>query len=158
MNQTIIMGDHYETPRRAYEDIASLIAGRFQRIYDPFYCEGRCKQYIQEVLGGEVLHEPVDGFQRIDPNTFDVIVTNPPFTRKYEVISFLAEYGKPIMILLPFETICTLKYKALHQPGWQLIVPSRRIQFEQQGKTVRTNFHCVWLCMNMDFPDDFMIV
>jgi hypothetical protein len=149
------MGDDYETPRRAYEEIAPFVAGR---VYDPFFCTGACKQYMEEAFGGEVLHENRDAFERIDRGLFDMIVTNPPFSRKYEVIEYLAGYEKPCMILLPFETICTLKYKALHRDGWQLIVPSRRIQYEQGGRAVRTNFHSIWLCMGLDLPRDWTVV
>lgn len=150
--------DDYETPKKAYEMIADYIPPH-QRLYDPFYCTGRCVQYMREVFQPEeVLHSSADAFERIDANTFDVILTNPPFSCKYRVIDFLKQYKKPTFILLPFEMLCTLRYAEMHEDSYRILLPARRIQYEQGGKVVKTNFHSFWLCLHVDLPHQITYV
>ena len=61
-------------------------------IWEPFYCDGSSGQCLMD-LGCTVIHEPnVDFFQH---DKGDVVVSNPPFSTKREVLARLKELDKP---------------------------------------------------------------
>ncbi len=106
--------DHFETPRRAYADVApaldALVAKpRAQtRIYDPYYCDGAAKRHLQELGFTNVKNDKVDFYATKayeDPSntTHDVVVTNPPFSEdhKERCLRWALATRKPFALLLP---------------------------------------------------------
>lgn len=90
--------DHFETPKRAYDDIAPLLDVLLSStqtskrtdvtVYDPYYCDGRSGRLIAD-LGFQVKHEKRDFYKDIkDDNVpqHDILVTNPPFSDKHKKV------------------------------------------------------------------------
>lgn len=130
--------DDYITPREAYLDIKPYVPPGVRVIYDPFYCDGTSKHYMQEVFGSDikVLHfKGRNAFSHVpDRSTFDLIVTNPPFTKKWEVMHYLMALDKPFMCLLPVTLVSTKQFRQL--PNYdqiKLVVTSGRYKFERPG-------------------------
>ena len=66
------------------------------------------------------------------PDSYDCIVTNPPFTLKQQFLSRAYSLGKPFAFLLPLTTFETGKRQELfNRYGVEVIMFDRRINFEQ---------------------------
>ena len=97
--------DNYATDKYGWEIIKDFIP-KDKKIYAPFYCDGKQKEYFKE-MGFDIIHEDVDFFS----NTFDydIVVDNPPFSKFKEICVKLKEDDKPFndeavsMAMLPNE-------------------------------------------------------
>lgn len=77
----------------------------------------------------DVLKDPM-------PDGVDMVITNPPFNLKFEIIARLVEYGKPFILLLPLETMSTKTFhKIVGETKFDVIVPIGRSRFLHAGKT-----------------------
>lgn len=66
-----------------------------------------------------------------EPEKYDVIVTNPPFSLKQEFLEHAYCLGKPFAFLLPLTTFETRKRQDLFKKyGVEVILFDRRINFE----------------------------
>ena len=75
---------------------------------------------------------------------FDVIITNPPFSKSLEFVSKCYEYQKPFALLLPIESIAGRKRVQLFRKhGVDLLIPDTRIDFT--GKNNNPRITC-WFC------------
>ncbi len=76
-------------------------------------------------------------FFTYEPDWWDVIVTNPPFSLKIPWIERCYELGKPWALLLPVETIGTKHAQELftaHEPEIGIIYMNKRINFKMPNK------------------------
>lgn len=73
-------------------------------------------------------------FLTFKPNSFDCIITNPPFSLKDKFIERAYSLGKPFAFLLPLTTFEGKKRQALFQMyGLEVILFDKRINFETPG-------------------------
>lgn len=147
--KTFAVYDDYMTPKSAWETIASYIP-RDKVIWEPFYGNGDSGRYLKE-LGFNVIHENIDFFEN---NKGDIIVSNPPFSKKKEVITRLKELNKPFILLMPCSTLTCSYMREMIGNEIQIIIPRRRIQFDKwEGGTLtnngRCNFDCFFYCYKM---------
>ena len=157
--KTFIKHDDYMTPKYAWEWVKDFIP-RDKQIWESFYGDGDSGNFLAE-LGFKVLHEPIDFFTN---NEGDVIVSNPPFSKKKDVLKRLKELGKPFIIICPSSMINTKYVKELFKDDkLQLIIPHKRINFikkvdgqipENWGN--RCNFDCFYYCWKMNLPKDIV--
>jgi hypothetical protein len=146
-------GDSWYTPKSAFEDIAHLIP-KDKIIYEPFYGDGSSGKYLTE-LGFEVEHHDIDFFEPTTPFTYDVIITNPPYSSKSRTFKRLRELDVPFMLLLPVSTISKGFTKKYFLNDLQMVIPSKRIHFVRGGQQSKSSwFDVVWLCYKMGFPRD----
>ena len=115
--------DDYTTPKEAFEFIFKHIP-RDKIVYDPFFCEGDSGKFMKE-LGINCIHEDSDFFT--NDISFDIIVTNPPYSIKKKVIDKCLSLKKPFALLLPVETIERLY---LHNVQFTLLIPKKRYSFK----------------------------
>lgn len=145
--------DDYVTPKSAYEEILKFIPSD-KVIWDPFYCEGTSGKILKE-LGFKVEHQDEDFFLN---NRGDIVVSNPPYSIKKEVITRLKQLGKPFMLLMPLDTLSRVYTNKLDL-DLQLIIPRKRIQFLKylNNKLDCNNkncFDCVWFCWKINLQKD----
>lgn len=94
------------------------------------------------------------------PEEFDVIVSNPPFTKKDEVLRRLYEIGKPFAILLPLNSLQGVSRFEFFKQGVQLLSFDKRIAFhnpesmEECKKGV--SFATVYFCKDL-LPRDLIV-
>ena len=72
--------DDYMTPNYAWDDIKEFIP-KDKIIWEAFYGNGESGKYLKEKMNLNIIHEEIDFF---DDNTlpeFDMIVSNPPFSK-----------------------------------------------------------------------------
>jgi hypothetical protein len=153
--------DDYMTPKSAWEHIARFIP-KDRVIWEPFYADGTSGQYLTE-LGFNVIHEPNVNF--FEHNLGDIIVTNPPFSNKLDVLKRMLILDKPFIMILPASMMCALYFRELFDQtnGLQIIIPRRRIEFKnlvppdpkpKGQRQQRCAFDSLYYCWKMNLPQD----
>ena len=157
--KTFLIYDDYMTPKHAWEDIKDYIPKK--KIWEAFYGDGNSGNYLKE-LGYDVIHESIDFFTE-QPDEWDIIVSNPPFSKSKEVMSKMLEYDKPFIMIMPSSKINTSYFRTWKDKGLQIIIPRKRIHFTKlvDGKVPdkwksSCNFDCFYYCYKMDLPRDII--
>ena len=149
--------DNYATDKNGWEIIKDYIP-QDKKIYAPFYCDGKQKEYFKE-MGFDIIHEDTDFFT--NTYDYDIIVDNPPFSKWKEVCKRLKEIDKPF-ILLSFPKIFLLKgFTNLFKDHLQLIIPTKRPTFThltnpKEGYT--PPFGIWYFCYKMDLDKDLTFI
>lgn len=152
-NATALKCDDYETPLAAWKMIAPYIP-KDKVIWEPFYGSGTSGQHLTS-LGFNVLHENKDFFAN---NEGDLIVTNPPFSKKKEVLKRLKELDKPFALLLPASVLGTKMLSTLF-PDIQVVIPKGRISFVKDGEqTSSVWFASFFYCWKLNLPRDILFL
>ena len=155
--ETFLNHDDYMTPKSAWENIQHYIP-KDKVIWEPFYGDGESGEYLRQ-LGFEVIHEQEDFFKN---NRGDIIVSNPPFTKKKQVLTRLKLLDKPFIIICPSSMINTQYFQSLFgkENNIQIIIPKKRIQFIKDGITSdnRCNFDCFYYCYKMNLQKDIIFL
>jgi hypothetical protein len=144
----MLKDDEYMTPKSAWEQIAPFIP-KDKVIYEAFYGDGSSGEHLRE-LGFKVIHEPIDFF--LNTHLGDLIVSNPPFTKKKEVLETLLRIKKPFILLMPLATLATAYCRRLFSSGGLLLImPKKRIQFIKEGTTTsKCNFESAFFCYGLE--------
>lgn len=110
-----------------------------------------------KVIGTDIL----DGYNFLTwrPEHFDVIVTNPPYSLRYEFIKRAYELGKAWAMLMPLTTLeGSKRQKLFKRYGIQLLILNKRINFETpNGKNSGAWFPVAWFTWKL-LPKDIIFV
>ena len=159
--KTFMKHDDYMTPDYAWENIKEYIP-KDKIIWEPFFGDGTSGHILTD-LGFRVIHNDDDFFES---NKGEIIVSNPPFSKKKEVFTRLKELGKPFIMICPSSMINTQYIRKLYSDAeypLQIIIPRKRIHFmklvngevpENWGN--RCNFDCFYYCYKMNLPRDIV--
>lgn len=157
--KTLIKHDDYMTPKNAWEDIKEYISK--VKIWEAFYGDGNSGNYLTE-LGFDVIHEERDFFTD-PPEEWDMIVSNPPFSKSKKIMNKLLEYDKPFILIMPSSKINTSYIRAWKDKGLQIIIPRKRIHFIKlvDGKVPdkwknACNFDCFYFCYKINLSKDIV--
>lgn len=146
-NKKLQIHDNYMTPKSAWEAIKHYIP-KNKIIWEAFYGDGKSGSYLKE-LGFQTIHRDIDFFKN---NLGDIIISNPPFQYKKEVLIRLKELNKPFIIICPCAMLITQYFKNLFQDeDIKILIPRRRIQFikivnGEEVKKNKCNFDCFYYC------------
>ena len=77
---------------------------------------------------------------------FDVVLTNPPYSKKDKFIERCYEINKPFALLLPVSSLQGIKRGAMFSKGLELLVLKKRIDFTGKGSP---HFGVAWFCYNL---------
>ena len=128
--------DRCQTPAYALDPLLSYLCKNWT-IWEPATGEGNIENALIEhgysVIGTDIL----DGhnFFEWTPAIWDALITNPPYSIKYEWIERCYALGRPFALLLPVETLGAAKAQRLFEKhGLELILLSRRINFKMPQK------------------------
>ena len=149
--------DDYNTSKSAFALLKEFVP-EDQILYDPFFNDGTSKKYMEEVFKCTVIHENRDAFEWMPE--CDLIITNPPFSKKYKVLDWLIKQEKPFFCLLPLYTIATKKFGDIDGfDKLQFIVGNGRIKYEKgDDKIGCASFESAWFCHKIDLPRDITFV
>ena len=157
--KTFTKHDDYMTPKSAWEAIEKFIP-KDKVIWEPFAGNGNSKKFLTE-LGFDVISNEEDFFEN---NHGEIIITNPPFSKKQEVVKKLKELGKPFIIICPTPMLVTKYFRELfsdEEERIQIIIPRSRIHFMKlvdgkvpEGWKNACNFDCFYYCWKMNLPQD----
>jgi len=93
-------------------------------------------------------------FFKYEPDNYDYIISNPPFTRKLEVLDRLYKLGKPFAMVLPLPM---LNYQEVGDffldKELQLLIVNKKVSFD--GNTA--SFNNSYFCNNL-LPKDLIFV
>lgn len=113
--------------------------------------------------GYKVIHSHIDkgkNFFEYEPKEYDIIISNPPFSIKDDIIKHLYELDKPYAMLLPIPTLQGQKRFEYMKDGLQILSFNKRINFytdpsrEEIQKGV--SFGCACFCKNF-LPKDLIL-
>ena len=142
------MPDDYSTPKHVFEDVEHLIPKT--RCWE----EGKSGQFLRE-LGYDVIHENKDFFT-YEPDDYDFIYSNPPFSKLKKVMTRMKELGKPFVLILPAPVMNNQYFgKLFPDDDIQVIVPPKRINFikpKDDGKRNHASLDCNYYCWKMNLP------
>lgn len=131
--------DSWNTPKRAWEDIAYLLS-QTKIILEPFFNETSKSHIYLEEMGFKVIQ---DDLWDILP-FFDKVVTNPPFSLLRQTLSRLFEIDASFIILAPL-SILVREYFREWRDRVSILIPAKRIQFEKDGSKERSPFDVIYL-------------
>lgn len=159
--KTFIKHDDYMTPKYAFENIKEYLP-KDKVIWEAFYGDGKSGKYLEE-LGFKVIHEKIDFFKN---NKGEIILSNPPFSKKKEVFTRLKKLNKPFIMICPSSMINTQYIRQLFSDSrdpLQIIIPRKRINFTKKingkipkGWGNRCNFDCFYYCWKMNLKKDII--
>lgn len=95
-----------------------------------------------KVIGTDILAGK--NFLIYQPDKFDCIITNPPYSIKEKFLERCYKLGKPFALLLPLTTFETKKRQNLFRNfGVEVIFFDKRINFETPKGSVSHSWFCV---------------
>jgi hypothetical protein len=156
--KTFLKHDDYMTPKYAWENIKDYIP-KDKIIWECFFGDGKSGKDLQEILiNNKIIHKPIDFFKN---NLGDILISNPPFSKKKEVFTRLKELDKSFIMICPSSMLNTQYIRNLFSNSenkLQIIIPRKRINFIKNGieYTNRCNFDCFYYCYKMNLPRDIL--
>tara|TARA_R110001632_G_scaffold13736_1_gene46929 strand:+ start:2672 stop:3145 length:474 start_codon:yes stop_codon:yes gene_type:complete len=148
--------DNYITNKIEWERIKDYIPNN-KVIWSPFYCDGKQKEYFEE-MGFNIIHEDKDFFQN---NKGDIIIDNPPFSKKKEIFTRLKELDKPFILVCPSMLLSYKYFQELFKDEIQILVPSKRINFKHLNSTKKNYsppFASFYFCYKMNLEKDLIFI
>ena len=153
----------FMTPDYVWDWIEDYIP-RDKVIWEPFYGDGESGEYLRS-KGFDVIHNPHEDF--FTHNKGEVVVSNPPFEFKKEIIKRLIELDKPFILLMPISTIA-YQYARVLKDNLQILIPPKRIKFKRYDKNTHTidsdwekhntPFDCLFVCYKMGLEKDIVFL
>lgn len=152
--KTFTKYDDYMTPKEAWEAIEYIIP-KDKVIWEAFYGNGDSGKFLSD-LGFTVIHKDEDFFEN---DYGDIVVSNPPFTKKKEVLERLVKLNKPFVLIMPCSTLVCSYVRNLLKDDIQIVIPRKRIQFSKLVNGTlecggKCNFDCFYYCYKMNLPRD----
>jgi len=141
--------DEYRTPEYAIKPLLKYIPENYI-IWEPTGINSPITAFFRR-HGYEVIETHIEmgfDFLKDEPGFhFDVIVTNPPYSKKTEFLKRAYELGKPFALLLPLAALEGVERgKLFRKYGIELIVFDRRVEFMNKG---RVWFPVAWFCWKL---------
>lgn len=136
--------DEYYTPKILVEAIVPYIP-EGKTVWCPFDTED--SEFVHAFKGrNEVIYSHIwDGkdFFTYNPGHYDYIVSNPPFTRKLEVLDRLYKLERPFAMVLPLPM---LNYQEVGGfflgKDLQLLIVDKKVSFDGNTASFNNSFFC----------------
>lgn len=131
--------DACQTPAYAIDPLLSYIT-QFDIVWEPAAGEGYLVEALYDSGWSADKVEASDliegqNFFEYEPEQWDCLVTNPPYSLKFKWLERCYDLEKPFALLLPVETLGTKSAQLLFRDfGLELIVLDRRINFKMPNK------------------------
>lgn len=153
--RVVVKNDEYYTPKNEWLNIKKYIP-KGKKIWEPFNSvenpgSFESSKYLRE-MGFSVIARPYDA--KTGKNDFfksnhgDIVVSNPPFTLKREVLTRLKELQKPFILILPLPTMNTIYFRKMfmNDKDFGIIIPKKRIDFNNKKNDTSNCFECAFYC------------
>lgn len=152
--------DDYNTPKYVWKMLLDYLdLDKNTTIYEPFFSNGVSKTYLQQLGYNNVIHENEDFFENYVRYEYNIILSNPPYTIKKNILKILYKIDKPFVLIMPTSIINKLYIKSIFGKNIdkiQYIIPHKRIQFERLDgyNQKRTCFDTLFFCYKMQLKRD----
>lgn len=142
--------NNFQTPLYTLDLIIPYIQQKTKLILEPAAGQMRLVDYLRKKYEYRVTAQdlyPVREdcflgdfleFGRRDIGDIDCIITNPPFSLKFEFITKCLELGVPFALLIPFD-MCGFLHDKFKNDGLGAIIPNRRIDYLTPNIVQRIN-------------------
>lgn len=123
--------DEQYTPFYAVEPIVKYIP-KGSIVWLPFDKKWSAYNVLLKEYGFETIATHIDDgydFFTYEPQRYDIILSNPPYSKKDDVIKRLYELGKPFCMLLPLPSLQGAKRYEYFKKGLQLLCFDKRISY-----------------------------
>lgn len=137
--------DEYYTPKILVEPIIKYIQPK-SVVWCPFDTESSEFVIMLKEAGHTVIYSHIwDGqdFFTYEPEEYDCIVSNPPFTRKLEVLERLYKIGKPFAMILGLPI---LNYQEVGDffigKDLQLLIVNKKVSFDGNTASFNNSYFC----------------
>jgi len=147
--------DLWETPDTLWNSVLPKLYTKPIRIWEPFVGVTNRSTKIFKELGHDVIETTDDFFTLTWPETADVLISNPPFSRKFEVLEKLIQLQEykthPFMILLPSWVFASATVRTMvkkYKIELQIVVPPMRVHYyhpETHQQVRKTAFDSVFV-------------
>lgn len=160
VTETINPNDEFYTPKYAIEPIIKYI-NKDKTVWCPFDTEQSNFVIMLKEKGMRVIcshiENGVDFFNCIVPDC-DIIISNPPYSKKFEVFKRLYEIGKPFAMLVGvvglFES--QKRFNLFKENNFEIMYFNKRIayfkNYEEPKPSLNPPFSSVFVCNNI-LPD-----
>jgi len=153
--------DEYTTPLYVWKMLLDYLdLDKNTIIYEPFYNEGKSQDYLGKLGYKNIIHKKEDFFENYEKYNYDVILSNPPYSIKQNILKILYKIDKPFVLIMPTVIISKLYVKNIFgqdTSNIQYIIPNRRMQFEINGyNQKRTPFDTLFFCYKMNLQRDII--
>ena len=147
--------DEYYTPRILVDAILPYIP-EGKTVWCPFDTEDSEFVHALSVKNKVVYSHIWEGkdFFEYEPEKYDLIISNPPFTRKLDVLERLYRLDKPFAMVLPLPM---LNYQVVGDffldKKLQLLIVNKKVSFDGNTASFNNSYFCSGL-----LPNDLMFV
>ena len=153
--------DELYTPEIAIEMLLPYIPKNVKTIWE---CTAIKESKIVKVLkanGYNVITSHIeDGFDFLnyEPEQYDMIITNPPYSLKNKFLKRAFELNKPFAFLLPLTTLEGIERgKMFDKNNIQLLIPNKRFNFKPE-KNSGAWFQTSWFTYKLKLERDLNFV
>lgn len=152
--------DECYTPREAVLPLLKYIP-KDKIIWCPF--DTKDSEYVKVFQENDynVIYSHIDNgenFFYYEPDNYDIIVSNPPFSIKDDVLKHLDELNKPYAILLPLPSLQGQK-RFTYLQGGQALIFDKRINFYKDKEHTKMEkgvaFASIYVCKDL-LPNDLI--
>lgn len=154
-------GDECYTPYYAVDPILKYLP-KNKKIWCPFDEEWSAFYQTLKSNGYDVVRSALSegkDFFTYEPEEYDIIVSNPPFSKKDLVIERLYDLNKPFMILLPLNSLQSKRRYRSFKNGVQILAFDKRINFHTDNMehyTRGNSFASAYYCRDI-LPKDLIL-
>jgi len=140
--------DDFQTPPIALEPLYPYLKGGWT-IWECAAGKGNLVRALAQGNGFDVIATDIltgQDFLTHEPENYDCVITNPPYSLKQQFLERAYNLGKPFAFLLPLTTFETKKRQDLFKKyGLEVIFLDKRINFETpSGKGSGSWFATAW--------------
>ena len=149
-----IHGDEYYSPQNVVDMIVPyIIGGGYSKIWCPFdKADSKFVTTFQD-LGLDVIYGHIEtgqDFFLYERPQGEIVVSNPPFSKRDAIFEKLYQWGMPFALVLNFNGLFDSKKrsKLFREYGVEMLVPYGRMRFIQKDDGIKNspNFQSVYVC------------
>ena len=153
--------DELYTPEEAVEMILKHIPNEVKTIWEcTAIKESKIVKVLRDVGYNVITSHIEDGqdFFKYEPENYDMIITNPPYSLKNKFLKRAYDLKKPFMFLLPLTTLEGIERgKMFNKNGIQMLIPNKRFNFKPE-KNSGAWFQTSWFCFGCGLSSDLNFV
>lgn len=158
------VNDLWETPGDTLDMVLRRLDPRVHLLWEPFVGSGASTAHMRK-RGFEVANgAPADFFDQTaappaPPGKTTVLVSNPPFSQKKQILQHLMRMDTPFALLMPAGTLFTQYFRTCCEARKvQIIVHTKRCRFldpvTHEQCSGRPSFDIIWCCVDLGLDAD----
>ena len=148
--------DDFQTPPKAIVPLVPYLKAKgIKVVWECAAGKGNLVRALRafgfKVIATDIIYDPKQDFLTYEPDEpWDAIVTNPPYSLRYEFIRRAYELGKPWAMLMSLTTLEGRRQRLFEKYGIELLLLDRRINFETpSGRGSGAWFPVAWFCWKL---------